>query len=103
MNRTIAALLSSIAVMAFADAAMAASASNGETLAKRWCATCHVVASNQQRGSTQAPPFSSIAGRPDFNAAALALYLLNPHPRMPDMNLSRAEAADLVAYIGTQK
>jgi hypothetical protein len=27
-----------------------------------------------------------------------ALFLLNPHPRMPDMNLSRSEAADLAAY-----
>ena len=103
MNRIIAALLSSIAVMAFADAAMAANASNGEILAKRWCAACHVVASDQQRGSTQAPPFSSIANKPTFDAATLAFYLLVPHPRMPDMNLSRAEAADLAAYIGRQK
>jgi hypothetical protein len=27
--------------------------------------------------------------------------LLDPHPKMPDMALSRAEAADLAAYIAT--
>jgi hypothetical protein len=26
-----------------------------------------------------------------------------PHPRMPDMNMSRAEAADLAAYIAGQR
>jgi hypothetical protein len=33
----------------------------------------------------------------------LAYFLLSPHPRMPDMNLSRSEAADLAAYIARQK
>ena len=32
----------------------------------------------------------------------LALFLLSPHPKMPDMNLSRNEAADLAAYIKSQ-
>jgi mono/diheme cytochrome c family protein len=83
--------------------AHAADALKGETLAKRWCATCHIVASDQQRGTTQAPPFSAVAGKPNFNEAALAYFLLTPHPRMPDMNLTRSEAADLAAYIKTQK
>jgi hypothetical protein len=61
-----------------------------------------VVASDQQRGSTQAPPFSAIAKKRGLDAAKLALYLLLPHPRMPDMNLSRSEAADLAAYIARQ-
>jgi hypothetical protein len=39
---------------------------------------------------------------PGFDAAKLALYLLTPHPKMPDMSLSRAEAADLAAFIVTQ-
>jgi hypothetical protein len=77
--------------------------SQGETLAKRWCAACHVVAADQQVGTTQSPAFSTIARKPEFNEAMLALFLLNPHPRMPDMNLSRSEAADLAAYIRTQR
>ena len=57
---------------------------------------------DQNRGNTQAPPFSTIAKTPGFDAGKLALYLLLPHPKMPDMNLSRSEAADLAAYIATQ-
>lgn len=89
--------------MALASAAPAAEAEQGEVVARRWCATCHIVAPDQTRGSTQAPPFASIAGRQAFDAGKVALFLLGPHPRMPDMNLSRAEAADLAAYIATLK
>jgi len=28
---------------------------------------------------------------------------MDPHPKMPDMSLTREEIADLVAYIGTLK
>ncbi|MGB7013775.1 MAG: c-type cytochrome [Pseudolabrys sp.] len=90
-------------VAALATGALAADVRKGETLAKRWCAACHVVAADQQVGTTQSPAFSTIARKPDFTEAMLALFLLNPHPRMPDMNLSRSEAADLAAYINTQK
>jgi mono/diheme cytochrome c family protein len=103
MNRTITVLTVLIVVAALMDGAFAADARKGETLAKRWCATCHVVASDQKRGTTQSPPFSAIASKQDFNETALAYFLLTPHPRMPDMNLSRSEAADIAAYIKTQK
>ena len=103
MTRMIAGLLSLLVVPTLANSAAAADAGNGEKLAKRWCAACHVVASDQARGSTAAPPFSEVAATPGFDAAKLALFLLAPHPRMPDMSLSRAEAADLAAYIAAQK
>jgi len=48
------------------------------------------------------PPFSAIAKTPGFDAAHLALFLLKPHPQLRSMTLSRAEAADLAAYIVTQ-
>jgi mono/diheme cytochrome c family protein len=106
MSRTIAGLLSLTFVLAFdlalSNAGWAVDAVDGATLAKRWCATCHVVAADQKTGTTQAPPFSAIAKQPGIDAGKIALYLLAPHPRMPDMNLSRAEAAYLAAYIKTQ-
>ena len=102
MSRTFAALLSLMVIAALPNAAMAADAANGETLAKRWCAACHVVAADQQRSNGQAPPFSAIGKTPDLDAAKLALFIMLPHPKMPDMNLSRAEAADLAAYIVSQ-
>ena len=87
-----------------AQAAAAADADNGQRLARRWCESCHVVASNQRRPATDAaPPFATIARKPDFDAAKIALFLLDPHPKMPDMGLSRTEAADLAAYIATLK
>jgi mono/diheme cytochrome c family protein len=83
--------------------AMAADADHGSDLAKRWCATCHVVNADQKRASTDAPPFAVIAGKSNFTPEKIAFFLLDPHPKMPNFPLSRSEAADLAAYIGTQR
>jgi mono/diheme cytochrome c family protein len=92
-----------LAVILAVTPAFAADPDNGERLARRWCAACHVVASNQRGTTGEAPPFASIAAKPDFDAARLAFFLLDPHPKMPNMQLSRTEAADLAAYIATLK
>lgn len=84
------------------EAAFAADAGHGSALAQRWCASCHAI-SSAQREIDHSPSFASIAQRPDFNAAKLAFFLLEPHPRMPDMSLSRTEADDLAAYIAEQR
>lgn len=76
---------------------------NGERLAQQWCASCHVVSPAQRQAAEGAAPFTAIAQRPGFNAAQLALFLLNPHPVMPNMALTRKEAADLAAYIGQMR
>jgi mono/diheme cytochrome c family protein len=89
--------------LAILMAATAADPDNGERLARRWCAPCHVVVSNQRGATSEAPPFATIANRPDFDAAKIAFFLLEPHPKMPNMSLSRTEAADLAAYIATLK
>ena len=87
-----------------ATPAFAADPTNGRRLAERWCETCHVVTPTQVRAATdQAPPFATIAKTSDFDAAKIALFLLDPHPKMPDMALSRSEAADLAAYIVSLK
>eukprot|EP01037_Dinobryon_pediforme_P012668 gene12672-12762_t len=80
-----------------------ADAPHGELIARRWCAACHIIAAGQARGGDTVPTFGSIARKPDFNAQMLALYLLDPHPKMPDMALSRQEAEDIAAYIGQLK
>ena len=94
------ALLATAAVIG-ASAAQAADIEHGETLARRWCATCHVVAPNQERTTGEAPPFATIARKPDFDVNRLAFFLLEPHPKMPNMSLSRLEAADIAAYIAS--
>jgi mono/diheme cytochrome c family protein len=103
MKRPIAALLSLTIFTVLTNAASAADVANGKILAERWCASCHVVTSSQQRGNTQVPPFSEIAKKPHIDAPMIALFLLLPHPKMPDMSLSRYEAGDIAAYIASLK
>ncbi|WP_291865720.1 cytochrome c [Bradyrhizobium sp.] len=79
--------------------AAAADADRGATLAKRWCATCHVVDSDQKQASADVPPFAVIAQKPDFTPEKVATFLIEPHPKMPNFQLSRSEAADIAAYI----
>ena len=93
-----------LAAIVAATSAFGADPTNGRRLAHRWCEACHVVTATQRRVATdQTPPFATIAKIPDFDAAKIALFLLDPHPKMPDMGLSRSEAADLAAYIATLK
>jgi mono/diheme cytochrome c family protein len=81
--------------------ARAADPDHGADLARRWCASCHVVASGQTQASADVPSFASVARRPDFSAERLAFFLLEPHPKMPNFPLSRSEATDIAAYIAT--
>ena len=83
--------------------ALAGNPMRGEALAKRWCSTCHVVASDQRQARTDAPTFRSIGRRPGFKPRALAYWLLAPHPPMPDFSLTRDQADDLAGYIETLK
>lgn len=85
----------------FAAAALAADATNGKIIAERWCAACHVVAPDQKRGADNVPTFASIATEPGFSPAKVAKFLMDPHPKMPDMQLDRGEAGDLAAYIAS--
>ena len=80
-----------------------ASAEHGLDLAKRWCASCHLVSADQQRASADVPPFAVIAESPNFNPDRLAHFLLDPHPKMPELPLSRTAADDIAAYIGSLK
>jgi mono/diheme cytochrome c family protein len=76
-----------------------ADAANGERLARQWCASCHVVAADQKQASADVPAFATIAKMSDFSRDKLAFFLLDPHPKMPNMSLTRNEAIDLADYI----
>jgi hypothetical protein len=62
---------------------------------------CHIVANDQKGGADSAPPFATIARKPGFDGGKIAQFLMDPHPKMPDMQLSRDEAKDLGAYIAS--
>lgn len=83
-------------------AAPAADAGNGRVIAKRWCAECHVVAPDQTAAKADVPSFADIAKRRlPASGDSFQRFLMDPHPRMPDMQINRREAEDLVAYITT--
>ena len=81
--------------------ALPADVAHGEALARHWCASCHIVANDQKGGADSAPPFATIARKPGFDGGKIAQFLMDPHPKMPDMQLSRDEAKDLGAYIAS--
>jgi mono/diheme cytochrome c family protein len=87
-------------VLAETQAAFADTVS-GERLARRWCASCHLVASDQRQASADVPAFAAIARKPGFDRNKVAFFLLDPHPKMPDLSLTRAEASDLAEYIAS--
>ena len=91
-----------LAMALLPQAGMAADAVDGRRLAQRWCQACHVVTTTGTPASTDgAPPFASIAVQPDFDAGKIAMFLLDPHAKMPSMSLTRIEAGDLAAYISS--
>jgi mono/diheme cytochrome c family protein len=90
-------------VLAIIAPAAAADPHNGKDIAKRWCASCHLVESGQTSAADQAPPFSHIARTLDFDQNKLAFLLLMPHPNMPTVSLNRAEVSDMADYIRSLK
>ena len=100
LKRALAVAFALSAAVSTAGAAPADPA-QGEKLAKRWCAACHVVSADQMQGADNVPAFASIAKLPDFSAEKIAQFLMDPHPKMPDMQLTRDEAKDLGAYIAS--
>jgi mono/diheme cytochrome c family protein len=97
-------LMASLIVAGLAAAApatagdAAGNANHGGVIAKRWCAACHVVASDQTSANADAPSFFDIALR-RTNRKQLSNFLVDPHPPMPNMHLSRKEIDDIVSYI----
>lgn len=77
------------------------SAEQGEIIAKRWCASCHVVAPGQLLAASDAPSFASIAESSEGDFDWLAAFLADPHPPMPAMSLTRQEIRDLGAYLAS--
>lgn len=77
----------------------------GRGLAETWCASCHLIgneAGDTAPAATEAPPFTDIAQSIDAERReALAAWLSTPHGKMPSLSLTRAEIADILAYIET--
>jgi len=97
--------LIALALTGFGAAAQATEApagdpATGRKLAAIWCSSCHVVGPGAP-GSDTAPPFALIAERHKHDPNWVRAWLAAPHPPMPDPNLTRAEIADLSAYLAS--
>lgn len=100
--RIVPATLATAAAFATVAASMAASAADiehGEKLAREWCSNCHLVTPDQTSGGDSAPTFSSIAETAEERASDLKAWLADPHPPMPNFDLTIYEIDDLLAYI----
>jgi len=94
-------LISTVATASGTSQVLAADADHGGDLARRWCATCHLVDGTQKQANADVPSFAMIAQKSGFTPEKVAFFLLDPHPKMPNFPLSRNEAADIAAYIGS--
>jgi mono/diheme cytochrome c family protein len=98
-------MCATIVVVAAGHAASAqqisGNAADGKQLAELWCSSCHLVSREQERTTTEAPPFAAIAGRSEDEFAWLRAFLMDPHPPMPQLTLTRDEIRNLVAYIAS--
>lgn len=81
------------------SAAASGGAAAGRVLAEGWCAGCHIVAAEQTSSLKGAPSFPEIAARAEGDYAVLEGVIADPHPRMLDLHLTRAQIRDLLAYI----
>jgi mono/diheme cytochrome c family protein len=70
----------------------------GHRLAQTWCSSCHAAA-DATSATDAAPSLASIARNRAQDTGWLRSWLVAPHPRMPNFNLSEAEIDDLVAYL----
>lgn len=85
-------LLSASSVAAQGDAEA------GHDLVQRWCTSCHVV-DHEGRGTDAAPPLPGLLASGARTPDHLRIWLSDPHPPMPNLDLSRQEIENIVAYL----
>jgi mono/diheme cytochrome c family protein len=81
-------------------AALAQDIDQGHQLATRWCANCHVVERTTAAASANGlPTFPAIAANPRATPELLRATMSAQHGRMPDLQLSKRQQDNLIAYI----
>ncbi len=69
---------------------------NGRHLAEHWCSSCHALHTPGRRGVAS---FVQVARLPSTTALSLRAFLYTSHANMPNIQLSAADADDLIAFI----
>ena len=92
------------ALFSAAEAQEVGNVEAGHAYAKKICADCHAV----ERGEKESPyldlpTFQAVADSPGITERALAVWLQNPHPNMPNFILPQADMDNVIAYIMSLK
>jgi mono/diheme cytochrome c family protein len=96
------ALAASLAMSCVAQAQGTGNVEAGHAYAKKICGECHAV----ERGETDyinPPSFQNVADSPGITERALAFWLQNPHPNMPNFILPEADMKNVITYIMSLK
>lgn len=70
----------------------------GRQLAQTWCTSCHVVDA-EGHGADVGPALPALLGDDRRTADEIYGWLAEPHPPMPNLDLTRQEIEDIVAYL----
>ena len=77
----------------------AGQANSGKQIAVQLCASCHLVTEEQKSALADVPTFAAVSAKYGEEVDFLVGFLADPHPPMPNFNLTRREIRDLLAYI----
>lgn len=69
----------------------------GHHIADQWCSACHKIDAASTGGL--APAFPEVANLPSTTALSLTVFLRTSHTKMPNVQLTQAQADAVVAYI----
>lgn len=87
-----------------APRALADDASDGQSLARQWCSSCHTIGRETQQVVNGAPAFAFMARNAEYTPERLEGWLLMPrHPAMQGIDLSRTQIRQIRAYIDSLK
>ena len=87
-----------LSVVCWQPAAAAGNVQAGRDLVMRSCISCHAP-NDTGRASDGAPPLSFIARDNKERPAFIRGWLMDPHPPMPGLMLSRQQIGDIIAYL----
>ncbi len=73
---------------------------SGRQLVLSSCTSCHAPM-GATSASDQAPPLSFLAHDNKADPRWVRAWLMDPHPPMPGIMLSRQQVADVTAYLAT--
>ncbi len=92
----------SIVGSSFSQDIISGSAQQGASLADRFCSNCHLV-DDKARNPVPVgiPTFLGIANKPGQTGTHIIGVLMAPHSPMPNINLTREEIGDIIAYLQT--